>query len=480
MPSDRRPPLGRHSASRRRSLLVPVLAAVLAATIAAPALPGTARAWTHATDGYSTHDWFIDQAVAVLNGRANDWFDAEVARLASDDPDTIPALADGISHVYRESGARGGAVQRISEHYSAALAQYRAGASARAGGSDGAARTAFRAASHEIGLLSHYLTDIMQPYHSAAAGTGKDSIHHDYEMLVDPLTRRASDMSSWHTSSRSVSKIGNIRSVAVAAAAYSRSKFSALHAEMTASRSRLTTRAKEITGALARRAAQDLANIIWSVSQGAGKSPDVASLRTKVKWVGVAANEPYQGLYIWAKDSAGRPIEGLEVVISWPLADGGTTTVKRWTDPNGYIKYSRAVGGGPLLVRRTINLKTTATLPDATRTASTWFQATPRLASGTAGLKTVIRDATLKPGQQALVTTLARDTAGRPVPGLPVTWTWKYGSKTIVTKGITGADGKARTSRTVYSTTTTKTITVTAHVQAASSNRYASTSFRRI
>jgi hypothetical protein len=84
------------------------------------------------------------------------------------------------------------------------------------------------------------------------------------------------------------------------------------------------------------------------------------------------------------------------------------------------------------------------------------------------------------PGQTVFITTLARDTAGRPVPGLLVTWTWKYGTKTIITKGYTDEQGRARTSRVISTRTTRSTVTVTSHAQSASQNRYASTSFRRV
>ena len=43
-------------------------------------------AWTANEDEYATHDWLVDQAVRVLDGRV-DWLDVEAAILSSDDPD---------------------------------------------------------------------------------------------------------------------------------------------------------------------------------------------------------------------------------------------------------------------------------------------------------------------------------------------------------------------------------------------------------
>jgi hypothetical protein len=452
-------------------------ALVAMAFLVGGALP--VRGWANNGDGYSTHDWFIDQAVKVLDGRADDWFVPSAARLASDDPDTVPALADGVSHVYRETGLRGGAVQRVSEHYSAAAALYRQGVVAREAGDAVTADARFREASTEIGLLSHYYTDILQPYHSAYAGLNRDGPHIAYELLIDEVTHRAADSPGWQSSSRSVATIANVRTTTIAAAAYSRAMFADLHASFTANQAILSAKVRDITGRLARRGAQDLANIIYSISRSAGESPDVASLRTHVKWVFPAASEPYQGVYVTARDAGGRAIEGLEVTILWPLAGGGTRTARVFTDPSGAAKYVAAVGGGPLLVRRTVTVSATATLPAATRTATTWFMATPRLADGSAGFKTAVRDATVKAGETVFITSRARDTAGRPVKGLLVTWTWRFGTKIVTTSAWTGEDGRARTSRLIRTTTTRSRVTVTAHVQAASSNRYSSTSFRR-
>jgi hypothetical protein len=467
MPAHRRPRLSR------------LVAALLAAVVALPALPGMALGWANNGDGYGTHDWFIGLALEVLDGRADGWFDADAAFRASDDPDIDRTLGAPGDHVYRETGVRGGAVQNASQHYSAALADYRAGADARTRGDETAARSSFTAASREIGLLSHFYADILQPYHSAYAGLNKSRQHAAYEDLVAPLTRTPGAMPAWHSSSRSVRTIANIRGVVAAAAAYSRGKFPALHAEMKASPSRLTPRARDITGSLARRGAQDLANIIWSISRGAGESPDVARLSARIKWVGVAANEDAQAVFVTARDAQGRGIEGLELDISWPLADGSVATVRRWTDPTGYAKYTAPVGGGPLMVRRLATVRATATTPDRTVTTTGWFMATRRLADGRAGFRTVVGDATVAAGETAVVTSVARDRLGRAMPGLLVTWTWKVGTRTFRTRGLTGPDGRATTTYAVTTSTPHSLITVSAHVQAASVNRYSSTSLRR-
>jgi hypothetical protein len=274
-----------------------------------------------------------------------------------------------------------------------------------------------------------------------------------------------------------VTTIGNIRTSAVAAAAYSRARFADLHSAWLASGSTGNATVSRITGEVLKRAARDLARVVWSVSLGAGQGPDVASLRTKVKWVGVRSGEPYQAVYTTARDATGRGIEGLEVRITWPKPDGTVATLRAWTDRDGYVKKVVAVGKLPLLVRQTVPVAVRENGKETRR--STWFIPSPRLADGTAGFKTAISDSTPSVGQTIKVTSFARDRSGRPVPGLLVTWTWDFAGTIVKTSGITNAKGRAYSYRTITSSTTRTTVKIKAHVQSYSLNRYAWTSFRR-
>ena len=133
--------------------------AVSAGAIAFQATP--AAAWANNGDGYSTHDWIVDQAVRVLDGRADGWFDAQIARLSSDDPDTIERpIRDQNDHVYHERGRRGGGVDRIATEFDKASASYAAGD--------------YDDASYHIGLLAHIYGDLLQPYHTAYAAMRLD------------------------------------------------------------------------------------------------------------------------------------------------------------------------------------------------------------------------------------------------------------------------------------------------------------------
>jgi len=115
----------------------------------------------------------------------------------------------------------------------------------------------------------------------------------------------------------------------------------------------------------------------------------------------------------------------------------------------------------------------------ATLRRSRWFIPSPKLDIGRAGFRTAVNDATPNVGQTIRVTALARDTSGRPVAGLQVTWTWDLGRTTVRTSGITNASGKAYSTRLITSRLTSGTVSIKAHVQAYSLNRYAYTSFNR-
>ena len=204
-----------HTTFASRFARAVIALAVSAGAFASQAAP--AAGWANGGgDGYGTHDWIIDQAMRVLDGRVDGWFDAQTARIHSDDPDTIErAAGDQDDHVYHEKGKRGGAIDRIATEFDKAQASYAAGD--------------YEDASYHIGLLSHIYGDILQPYHTAYAAMNRDTEHHNYEQVVAPLTRKASDMPAWQSSRRTVSTFGNIRTKAVASAKYSRSLYPALH-----------------------------------------------------------------------------------------------------------------------------------------------------------------------------------------------------------------------------------------------------------
>ena len=129
-------------------------------------------------------------------------------------------------------------------------------------------------------------------------------------------------MPAWQSSRRTVSTFANIRTKAVASAKYSRSLYPALHKAFAPDQHHLNETVKAITGKVMKRAANDLADVIWSVAQGTGAQPQVGSLKVSVRWVGVKSGYPTQWVYVTAKDVDGNPIEGLMVTVAWPTTDG--------------------------------------------------------------------------------------------------------------------------------------------------------------
>jgi hypothetical protein len=457
-------------------VLAALLMAVALAGPATPALGWANGGGANGGDGYGTHDWIVDAAVAVLDGRADDWFDAETARLASDDPDTVESRATRIEHVYRDSGSRGGAVARISFEFDVATAAYKRGAAARDTGDATAAADAFREASRHIGLLAHILGDISQPFHTAIEGAGLTSLHLGYEALVNAQQRSSEGRPDWRSPRRTVDPISNIRRTAIATAAYSRSHFADVYAVLSTEGLVLTPELDAITGLLMQRAANDLADIIWSISQGVGAAPAVGSVKMSVRWTGVRAGGT-NTVYVRARDTRGRPIEGLAVVVAWPTATG-TRSEYLYTDATGYQSRTAGVGTTPRRVLRRVVATTTVREAKVTTTRS--WTLSPRLAKGSAGFKTIVSDATVVPGQVVRVTSRARDSKGRGVPNLLVTWTWNLGGTIVTTKAYTGPTGRASSTQTISTTTTMATVRVTARTQSGSTNRSSTTKFRRV
>jgi hypothetical protein len=436
---------------------------VTAGAFAFPATP--ARAWSNGGgDGYGTHDWVIDQALRVLDGRVDGWFDAQTARLATDDPDTIERTnVQNHEHEYHERGRRGGGIDRVATEFDKAQAAYAAGD--------------YRDASYHIGLLAHIYMDLLQPYHTAYAAIRRDVEHHQFEQAVAPLTRHAGDMPAWRSDRRTVSTFANIRTKAIAAARYSRSFYPTVHRLFGPNPHHLSPKVRAIIGKLFRRAANDLADVIWSVQRGTGAQPKVGSLRLSVKWVGVKSGERHQAAFVKVRDVNGKPIEGMKVVVTWPTSTG-TRTETLFTNPNGYQMRKGPVGTSPKL--KPLDVVATTTVRDQVKSTDAWWAITPVLRSGGRGFKTRVDDDRVFAGQTVTVTTTARDSKGRPVPNLLVTWTWNFDGRKVRTKGVTDATGRARSSQLITSSTPKTRVEVTAHTQSASRNRYSSADFKRV
>jgi len=446
-------------------------AATIALLIAVAGAITPAAAWSNNGDGYGSHDWILDQALRLLAARgiSTAWVDRTTALLATDDPDNIEVAADSsreIEHVYTgDGGRRGGAVHRITEHYAAILRAY--------------AAHDYHTASYNLGMLAHFYGDILQPFHTSRDAIGQTTTHRAYELLVDDLNRHPTDSPSWSVANSSwvVKDMPNVRTAAIAAAAYSRARYLNLAANFSASDTKLSTTANTITKEVLIRASGDLADLISSVPKGIGNPPAVGSMTYVLRYRGVKTNEASERLDGTVKDVNGDPIEGVRVDVKWPMPDGSTQIMPFWTDGNGVGHIYGIVGSNPYMQHNTVVM--TVTTDQTTVTKSTWWYRTKRLADGSAGFKTLVNDATVHAGQVVTATATAKTSTGEPIVGLLVTFTWTLGSTTVKTTAYTNSVGQAKATYTILSSTSRSTLYVKATTTAYSINLSSTASFHR-
>jgi hypothetical protein len=461
-------------------------AAALAALLVLPAAVVPTLGWANVGDGYGTHDWILDQAFRLLDARGipTSWVDRQMALVSTDDPDTVEKAADstrGIEHVYYDYGRRGGAIHRITEHYAAMLRKYEAGRTAQLAGDTATATARFREASYNLGMLAHFYGDILVPYHTTLDGLDEDGEHAAYELLVNTKTRTSTASPTWSVAntSRTVRDMPDVRASAIAAAAYARARYPTLTDAFDENDTALSSTADTVTKEVLIRASGDLADLISSVPDGIGYPQRIASLKFWVRWHGVKANELSQRAYATVLDAAGRPIEGVEVKISWPMPNGSKKAIRFWTDATGGGNgITQATGTTTLMVKQTASATVTTDQTSITKTA--WFYQTKKLADSSAGLVTTFNDRTVVAGQTITATTKARDTSGNPVAGLYIEWTWDLSGTTKTASGYTDASGNARTTFTVTSSTSRSTLYLKAKTSAYSLNRSWTASFYRV
>jgi protocatechuate 3,4-dioxygenase beta subunit len=274
-----------------------------------------------------------------------------------------------------------------------------------------------------------------------------------------------------------VDDITNVRTAAIAAASYSRARYATIAANFDANDTSLSGPANTATKEVLIRASGDLADLITSAKKGIGNPPVVGSITAYMKWRGVKANELTEAAHGIVYDVNGKPIEGVQVDVIWPKPDGSKVNLRFWTDETGHGHITNRVWDTALMAKQTVTEKVTTDQTTVTKT--TWWYETKRLADSTPGFLSTMNDRTVQAGQTVTVTSRAKDTAGNPIAGLYVEWTWEIGSTTKVTSGYTDSNGNAKSTFTVASTTTKSTIYVTGRTSAYSINRSSKTSFYR-
>jgi hypothetical protein len=339
---------------RRIALITVIVIALLVAMT-----PGTALAWCngpakngHVGDGYGSHDWILDHAIK-LAGASGAWVHRSTALLATDDPDSQNTPAT--FHHYFETGSCRGAPYMVSELYHDAIVAYRAGDMA--------------AASKDLGVLSHYYSDILQPFHTTSAANAYKALHNTYEYAVDHYQHTFKSASSWITPRPTV-PVTDIRAKTVAAALYARSLFPALLSSFKTSHSVKKGTPLKVTKLVMSRAVNDLADIIRGIAEGSGE----AAAPTTVN-MSLSSTSPRQGqtigAYVTCLDANGDPIPAVQVTFAWQLPTG-TVTWTTYTEDNGRASRYQDIGAAPLAQKSyvTVNI----TVNGATTTRSCWYQ----------------------------------------------------------------------------------------------------------
>jgi hypothetical protein len=138
-------------------------------------------------------------------------------------------------------------------------------------------------------------------------------------------------------------------------------------------------------------------------------------------------------------------MRGLAVTFSWPLSTG-IKSVVAYTDGNGLAYNWQAPGTGVSLMKKRMVTATTVQ-SNVEVQSSTWYMPTPVLAYSTPGMKTSVSNTRPKRGTTVKAWTRVRDTAGKPVAGLPVTFTWYFKSSAVRVTAITNSKGYAYSSK---------------------------------
>ncbi len=118
--------------------------------------------------GYGTHDWILQHAIKQA-GAEGDWVNVKTALWHTNDPDYYNTNRN--LHLFRDKGPSRGGPQAVADQYYIAAQALRRGDKA--------------AASKALGILAHYYTDIMQPYHTTNDGMKYKTAHNYYEHAVD-------------------------------------------------------------------------------------------------------------------------------------------------------------------------------------------------------------------------------------------------------------------------------------------------------
>lgn len=452
----------------RRTLAIVVLAAVLSVGSVQSAF-----AWANGGDnrnGYGTHDWLLDKAI-IAAGASASWVDVGVALRATDDPDSLGTSKH--LHVFKESGSARGGPQQAADEYAALLAAYRAGN--------------YVEASRLLGVMSHYYTDIAQPFHSKSTPDGAvyttkyggtklvGKIHNDYEQAAEAYVLHGD--ANARLVMRSRRPASDVRTMAVGAAKYARARYSTLMPSFAVSGKITGGAARDVTDQVFSRAVNDLADIIAAVPAGKGLALPPASMKHVMSKPAYYFPRKGQSIrtHVMCLDAAGKPMEGVRVRFTWPGENGTTRTYVTYSDVTGLAYNWQNISSAGAMKKLPLTSKVSSS--GQVKTNATWYMQTPRLAAGARGVKTTLSTTSPRRNTVVKVRTKLVSATGKPVKNMRVKFTWYHKNKKYTTSAVTDSRGIARSSRNIGSAARGYRVWVKGETYCGGSRRYSRAAF---
>ncbi len=313
---------------QRRLQMAFVLAVWVVFATAPPAF-----GWGNGPDcgrGFGTHDWVLTEAVRLAGDPK--WLKRSVALAASDDPDT--AIRDHYFHVYDVWGSSyGDSPKKVASLYVLAARAHRS--------------RNYNAASRYVGLLSHYYSDTCEPLHTDETTAGV-LIRLAYEQDVDERTNAVGKNRSWIRAD-GLRKVTDVAAKTRSAAAFAHRRYWSLVSHYSAAG--FDAMVDSVTRATLNRAANDLADIIWSLPGAPAKggaavvAPPTSRVPTTATVAGVVRDGcgPVAGAVVRAQATEYVALTDWLGCFSLKLPQDATGTLSAWAP--GYFIES----GGPIV-----------------------------------------------------------------------------------------------------------------------------------
>ncbi len=302
--------------------------------------------------GFGTHDWVLTHAAEAAGDKA-DWLDLIEACRATQNPDVD--RTSGFLHTFRPTGRSQGAPQECADLYHKAVVAYQAGDTKKA--------------SRYIGIMSHYYTDVLQPFHTITFSEKNDALHRTYERIIEEKISRPSDLPNLMAADDVIESVTDVRKMTVSAAVYSRSKGHVLLPALKSRASLGNDDVERVSREVLSRGANDLADIIASVPSGEGTAAAPAKISKRITKRTVRLGSKV-GLYTRCLDADGNPVRAARVVFVWPTKSG-TAKMVRYSDADGWVHDYRSITG--LKSGRKTRVRAYSTSSGATTTVSEWF-----------------------------------------------------------------------------------------------------------